>query len=189
MKINEANSVEEKLAMQLHRIDRFFKRLHHHDSCTIQEGEAEKMSLHRGQGRVLALLNKEGSLSIAEIVEHLDVRPSSGGELISKLEQNGFVSRKTSQDDKRVAIISMTNKGAEVFEKTDTNKEAYFVEMFSGLNEEEKERLSTLLDKLMLSLKEKGEAKGIKMGKRGRHCKNGRAHRHGKRAQGHKSKS
>lgn len=180
MKIKNAVTQQEKLAVQFHKITNLMHRLHRVDKRNESVEKAEKVSIHRGQGRVLALLNSKGDLSIAQLVEELDIRPSSAGELVSKLEQNGFVTRGASEDDKRLAIISITDKGKEILDQTGANNAEYFEDMFSGLTEKEQEELSALLDKLVTSLKAKGEAKGIEIGDSSRRRKTRHAHRHGR---------
>lgn len=177
MKIKNAATQQEKLAVQFHKIDNLFHRLRRVEKT---EEKAEKVSVHRGQGRVLALLNREGDLTLGQLVELLDVRPSSAGEVVGKLEQNGFVTRAASEDDKRVAIISITSKGKGILDRTGETNSTYFEEMFSGLTADEQVQLSELLDKLVNSLKEKGEAKGIEIGDSSRRRKTRHAHRHSK---------
>lgn len=187
MKVKEAATQQQKLAVQLHKIANLTHRIHKVDRRSEVAEKAEKVSVHRGQGRVLALL-KDGSLSIAQLVEQLDIRPSSAGELVSKLEQQGFVTKETSEDDKRVALVSLTEKGSAILENTVKVNNSYFEDMFSGLNDEEQKQLSELLDKLITSLKEKGEEKGIALGDptRSRKNKYGHGHHRGQ-GRGHRS--
>lgn len=178
MKIKSATTPQEKLAVQFHKVNNLFHRLRRVDRRNARDEKAEKVSIHRGQGRVLALLEAEGDLSIGQIVELLDIRPSSAGELVGKLEQNGYVARTASDEDKRKAIISITDGGKEILEATGANNAAYFEDMFSGLTLEEQAQLSALLDKLVTSLKEKGEAKGIDIDDSSRRRKTRHVHRH-----------
>ncbi len=114
-----------------------------------QRGEAH------AQNRLLQLLQERDGRSLSEIVDELDIRPSSASELVSKLEQQGLVRRETNADDKRVVNIFITDAGRE---RSETNEEARAkrdAEIFSGLTDEEQQQLSELLRKLADSLKER----------------------------------
>ncbi len=66
---------------------------------------------HRGQARLMHLLEKYDGLSVGEIAEILDVRPSSVTSLVDKLEENDFVERIVDEIDKRITLIKLTKKG------------------------------------------------------------------------------
>ena len=177
MRIKDAQTSQEMLALQLHKAVKFTHRLRHVEKDEGKTKKTKGISPYHGQGRLLNLLKDGESFSIAELVEQLDIRPSSASELISKLEQNGLVSRSACDEDKRVTLIKITEKGKALLSDNSENKAAYFTDMFSGLTPEEQEQLSELLTKLVSSLKEKGEARGIEMKGPGRHHKMHHRHR------------
>ncbi|MFT8413833.1 MAG: MarR family transcriptional regulator [Oenococcus oeni] len=61
---------------------------------------------HRGQARLMHLLEKYDGLSVGEIAEILDVRPSSVTGLVDKLEENDFVERLDVQRQKQYTKIN-----------------------------------------------------------------------------------
>lgn len=65
----------------------------------------------RGQGRVLALLDMQGEMRQRDMGFILNIRPQSLGEVLAKLERAGFISRRTSEKDRRVLLVSITEKG------------------------------------------------------------------------------
>ena len=65
----------------------------------------------RGQGRVLALLDMQGEMRQRDMGYILNIRPQSLGEVLAKLERAGLVSRRTSEKDRRVLLVSITDKG------------------------------------------------------------------------------
>lgn len=108
----------------------------------------------RGKSRILFLLKKKDGLKNSEIVEILDIKPSSVSLQVQALEEEGLVERRESESDKRVSLIFLTKKGKEEIEvgseKTDdaTNK------VFKGLNDEEKIELEHILSKINTQLNE-----------------------------------
>ena len=100
--------------------------------------------------RVLGILiDHEGGLRQKAIAEEIGVGPSSMSELIDKLENDGYVERRTDPSDKRATLVALTEKGkARAWEIEDGRNERLGA-MFGGLTDEEKKELLRLLDKLM----------------------------------------
>lgn len=65
----------------------------------------------RGQGRVLALLRLRPEITQRDLNTILDMRQQSLAELIGKLERRGYVTRRRSEQDKRVMVVSLTEEG------------------------------------------------------------------------------
>jgi DNA-binding MarR family transcriptional regulator len=102
----------------------------------------------RGQGRILALLKMQDSLSTKEIAYLLGIRISSLNEILAKLEKSELVTREPSKDDKRVMLIKLTEKGKTV-EQPEPEERG---KIFSCLTEAEQKAFSGYLDKLISAL-------------------------------------
>ncbi|MGX6962151.1 MarR family winged helix-turn-helix transcriptional regulator [Vagococcus xieshaowenii] len=102
----------------------------------------------RGQYRCLLALDNRGTLSQKELAEVLQIRSTSAGELIAKLEQKGYVSKKVSPNDKRVSIISLTEEGRIQAELVKKKRIEAHKEMVSILEEDEKENFYQILSKI-----------------------------------------
>ncbi|MDF2870619.1 MAG: hypothetical protein K0R05_2194 [Anaerocolumna sp.] len=99
-------------------------------------------NIGRAQGIVLKILAEKDGMTQTEITEKLDIRPSSLGELVMKLEKNGYVERRQNENDKRVINVFLTEKGRE-FEKELINPRQKAAETWcAGLSEEDKTQLS-----------------------------------------------
>ena len=101
----------------------------------------------QGQGRILSALRRMNSVSQKELGTILKVRPQSLGELLQKLETNGYIERRRSTIDKRSLIIDLTEKG-ETFQ---LNKPDY-EEIFGELSDDERETLKNVLEKISTNL-------------------------------------
>jgi len=97
------------------------------------------------QNKAISLL-LDGPMSQKELQEKLGVQPASVSELISKLETKGLVERTRSESDRRVVMLSLTKEGMKR-EKT-TNEIRSTEELFVCLDDEEKDQLISLLEKL-----------------------------------------
>ncbi|MBQ7453904.1 MAG: MarR family transcriptional regulator [Selenomonadaceae bacterium] len=82
----------------------------------------------QGQGRILSALRRMQSISQKELGYILDIRPQSLGELLQKLEANGYIRRYRSQADRRALIVELTEKG-ETFQRCKPDYEEIFVDM------------------------------------------------------------
>ena len=151
---------------------------HHH-----RKGNAMH-SPFRGQGRILSLLQMEPEMSQKKLSFLLGTRPQSIGELLAKLEQNGLVVRKPSEEDRRSMMVQLTEKGKEeaVSEESLHEYEKKADEIFNCLNEEEQSHLKNYLERVISSLKEtmgeEGEFMERHMHHHG-HCMGGHGH-HGR---------
>lgn len=109
----------------------------------------------RGQMRLIYLLSQKDELTNSQIVDELDIRPSSVSVMIKKLEEDGLVERHDSPDDKRISLISLSDKGRDLIKSSHDFKTEFSDSLFDGLNDDEKEEFGRLLAKLTDSLDEK----------------------------------
>ena len=102
----------------------------------------------RGQGRILAMLKIQDGISTKDLSYLLGVRVSSLNELLSKLEKTGYVTRVPSEEDKRVMLVYLTEKG-----KNEQQPESVdFGDIFSCLSDGEQEKLGEYLDRIIAAL-------------------------------------
>lgn len=106
----------------------------------------------RGQLRVLRLLLAKEPLTNSQIVEELDIRPSSTSVLVSKLEESGLVKKAASPKDKRVTFISLTDEGRESLANSRKLKNELSDSFFENLSDEEQQQFVVLLQKLLKNL-------------------------------------
>lgn len=98
----------------------------------------------RGQGRILAMLKIQPEIATKELAYLLGIRQQSLNELLNKLEKNGYVERKPSENDKRVMIVHLTEKG-----KQTKQSETDYQKIFDCLLPEELQQLSQYLDRII----------------------------------------
>lgn len=100
----------------------------------------------RGQGRILAMLKIQPEIATKELAYLLGIRQQSLNELLNKLEKNGYVERKPSENDKRVMIVHLTEKGQQL-----QQPETDYQKIFDCLLPEELQQLSQYLDRIIES--------------------------------------
>lgn len=102
-----------------------------------------------GQQRVLAILRLEDGLSQSYLANILDLRPSSIAELLKKLENSGYITRKESEKDKRNKLVYLTEEGQKLAdENAKTAGKNNNDDFFAGLTDDEKDQFSKYLQKI-----------------------------------------
>ena len=100
---------------------------------------------HRGQGRVLAILNLQPEITQKELSYLLDMRNQSLGELLGKLEKSGAITREPSQEDRRGMNIKLTAAGSELI-KQGGKKPDDVSSIFDCLSIDDQAKLHEILD-------------------------------------------
>ncbi len=102
-----------------------------------------------GQGRILALLKIQPEMTAKDLSYLLGIRQQSLNELLKKLENAGYIERKPTEEDRRIIMIHLTEKGKEV--KQEDQEEVPGI--FSGFSDEELVQLESYLDRLIENLR------------------------------------
>ena len=100
----------------------------------------------RGRGRVLAALRMQSPIPTRELAFLLDIRQQSLNELLKKLETDGLVERRPSEEDRRVMVVHLTQAGR------GTPLGGAHADYLNVLTDEEAATLAGLLDKVIDSL-------------------------------------
>lgn len=116
--------------------------IHKKEFQTIKEG-----GLTPAQFGVLEALYNKGDLRIGEIIEKILTTSGNITVVIKNLEKEGLVKKALDPEDKRSAIISLTDKGKEVVEDILPNHIENIKDIFSVLTDEEKIVLKNILKK------------------------------------------
>lgn len=98
----------------------------------------------RGQGKVMAILADQGSISQRQLQDMLHIQPGSLSEILTKLEAKGLLTR-TRAEDKRGNILSITEEGRALSRKEDSSGS----DLFTALSEAEQYQLRALLQTLL----------------------------------------
>lgn len=102
----EKREFNEKFMELLYSI-RKFHMLSHKNISPLQDTS-------RGQGRILAMLRLKSKITAKDLSYILGIRQQSLNETLQKLEKEGYIVRTPSPKDRRVMLISLTEKGKEI---------------------------------------------------------------------------
>lgn len=107
----------------------------------------------RGQAHVLTILRSQPEMTQKELRNLLNVRNQSLGELLTKLERQGYITRCQSDCDRRIMNIKLTEIGREVADKLQ-NKIDSINAIFDCLNNGEKEIFYKLMQTLISEMEQ-----------------------------------
>ena len=138
------NELYEKLAR--------FQWLLHKQQLRGYAGGGHLADRARGQGRILAALQMKDGISTKDLSYLLGLAVSSLNEFLSKLEKGGYITREASEQDKRVMLVKLTEKGKKQEEQPEFTE---FGDVFACLTEEEQTTFGELLDKMIDALQTK----------------------------------
>lgn len=101
-----------------------------------------------GQYRCLLVLLYNGDMEQTQLAAYLNVRSATISELLLKLEKNGLVRRKRSNEDKRKYIVSLTEKGTAKAKENDLNRAKHHSGLVQSLTDDEKQQFYAILMKI-----------------------------------------
>ena len=128
------------------KLGRLMRLLHkHHLRAYAERGPMADPT--RGQGRLIAILKMQDGISTKDLSYLLDIRISSLNELLSKMEKAGYIIRESSEADKRVMLVKLTEKG-----KSEQQQEWSPNEIFNCLSEDEQKTFGEYLDRVIASI-------------------------------------
>jgi DNA-binding MarR family transcriptional regulator len=82
-------------------------------------------------GTVLGRLDREGALSVSDLAAADRVRPQSMAQTVADLEGDGLVSRRPDPDDKRRALVELTEHGRTALNDDRRKREGWLAEVIA----------------------------------------------------------
>lgn len=114
----------------------------------IMESSLEKVGVFQGQHRILMELSENEYHSQKEIAAAMKVSTATIAIALKKLEKNGYINKITDEEDNRLNIIVITEKGRNVVEMSRQLFDDIDSTMFAGFSNEEKKNFINMLDRI-----------------------------------------
>lgn len=115
----------------------------------------ESLGLYRGQHRLISILGETDGLTHSELSSLMNVSNATISKMVQRMEQTGFVERRTDEKDQRISRVFLTEKGRQVDEKIKQMFLQLQEDEIEGFNEEEIERLMDYLQRIAKNLDKK----------------------------------
>lgn len=115
-----------------------------------RKGPAGPMGRGMSRERLLTIISEypEG-IRQKDLAEAAGINASSASEVVSRLEDDGYLVRVIDESDKRATLLKLTEMGAVRAEEIRSERDSFLDDLFGRLTEDEKQTLSDLLDKLL----------------------------------------
>lgn len=114
----------------------------------IMENSLEKVGVFQGQHRILMKLSENEYHSQKEIAAAMKVSTATIAIALKKLEKNGYINKKMDEEDNRLNIIVITEKGRNAIEMSKQLFDNIDSTMFEGFSNEEKKNFVNMLDRI-----------------------------------------
>jgi len=98
------------------------------------------------QYTALTVLERRDGLTSAQLARHSFVRPQTMHEMITSLDERGFIRRERDPANRRVLLISLTRHGREMVEKYDEEVRRFEESMLAGLTAHQRKTFRDALD-------------------------------------------
>lgn len=132
------------LISQIKRVqDRVFERLL--QDCGVKE-------FNGPQGRLLYLLWQRDGIPIVELAKRSGLAKNTLTAVLGRMEQNGLIVRAQSAEDRRRAVISLTDKARSAQKSYEAVSQQMNELFYQGFSEKEAARLDGLLDRVLWNL-------------------------------------
>ena len=123
----------------------------------------EELELKPSQAAILFSLHCKGNMSQRELAEMIGITPPSMTVALRKMEERGYIVRKTDSNDQRVIRIQLASKGVECVEGVKGVIRELEEITVQGLSPEEKILVKRLLREMRINLLGSKDFKGMDM--------------------------
>ena len=97
--------------------------------------------------KTIKFIGKKGSCIMRECADYLMLAVSTITSIMDKLVRKNIVSRKRSDEDRRIVEVELSETGREIFKMDNEHMKEFSKGILQALNEEEQEQLLKLLKK------------------------------------------
>ncbi|MBS6509266.1 MAG: MarR family transcriptional regulator [Paraclostridium bifermentans] len=114
--------------------------------------EHKNLDINHAQGKILFVISIYKELSINDLGTELSLSKSTLTSMLDRLEDKGYILKRSSEKDKRITLISNTKKADEsihIFNDVITKMNAKF---YDGFEEEDIKRFENYLEKIYFNL-------------------------------------
>lgn len=99
--------------------------------------QQQPRDLSHSQLRALLILDKSVEVTAGELAKSADLNPASVSAMLDQLEANGIVERRRGIQDRRMCLVSLTDKGRGIVEQKRANWQALWEAHLGDLSEQE----------------------------------------------------
>lgn len=107
----------------------------------------------------LMTVNRLKEATMGQLSDHMNFPMSTATGIVDRLVKRGYMERSKSDSDRRIVVISLTEKGKAISDKMKSMILSYIRKAYDVLNEEERGMLLAVFDKVTMSFRKLEEEK------------------------------
>lgn len=114
--------------------------------------EHKNLDINHAQGKILFVISRYTELSINDLCKELSLSKSTLTSMLDRLESKGYILKRTTEEDKRITLISNTKKANEsidIFNDVITKMNSKF---YDGFEEKDIKTFEKYLEKIYINL-------------------------------------
>jgi len=134
----------ERLGFLIHDVQRLMRKRF--------EARASGFGLSAAQWRLMVRVAKEEGIAQARLAELLEIEPISVSRLVDRMEEGGWVERRSDPSDRRVRTVYPTAKARDAYATVKSLAGEVYEEALTGLSGEQRRTLIICLDKIAENL-------------------------------------
>lgn len=115
-------------------------------------GMLSEIGLHAGQEGVLKSLDRRDGQSMTELAAMLGVQPPTVTKMVGRLTAKGYVERRGSQSDGRLAHVHLTDEGRRAIKQIDRMLKRVERQALDGIGGKNQKRLGRMLRRIARNL-------------------------------------
>ena len=101
-----------------------------------------------GEARTIIAIDTEGYKTMKQVAKAIAVAPNAAPAVVDRLVNKGLVERKPGEEDRRLCLVKLTDKGASMHHKIDSTLKDETKDFFHYLDEQETNSLLMTLEKI-----------------------------------------
>lgn len=135
---------EEQQAIFNEKLINLVRAIHQTKMLSRQRVSPLQDSSH-GQGRILPILKLQPEMISKDLSYLLGIRPQSLNQSLKRLEEEGYITRHPAENDRRVTMVTLTDKGKAV---KSTGAATSNNNVLAGFNDDELQQFGDYVDRL-----------------------------------------
>ncbi|MBZ9704004.1 MULTISPECIES: MarR family winged helix-turn-helix transcriptional regulator [unclassified Mesorhizobium] len=116
------------------------------------EARASGLGLSSAQWRLMVRVAKEAGVSQARLAELLEIEPISVSRLVDRMEEGGWIERRSDAADRRVRMIFPTPKASAAYAEVKSLAGEVYEESLTGVSPDDRRVLIRALDAMAQNL-------------------------------------
>ena len=122
------------------------------DLGLLEKSDSNCQGVTISQCHAIVEIGRAKEISLNELAKLLELDKSTMSRTINKLVEDNLAVRETHPEDRRYIVISLTEKGMEIFKTIEKNMSTYYKNIFISIPEDKREQILDSLKVLIEAL-------------------------------------